>query len=293
MCLLLLILVSSFSLVYCDISHLFKKFNGFDDGNHLGYNYDPPSVPATILFPQTTPPPFQLPEIIVNQAILPSNVYLPPPVSSPLPIPIQPPLADEPVDSYLPPDDDDDIPHTPPVSYLPPLPPPQTTTPIPNFYLPPQTTTEEIIHDDGYHYDQPAKLRLPKNQAIQTPRNGPLRIEMNDLRCMLNRNSGYFKANLNLSNITDTIPVIDIDSIDKKCNIQRSKRKFSLDIHANDFKKCGIYVCSDKELCIRLRFPTIAGMKSVTDALLTLQCKLQEKIAVKTHAVRFGVADTG
>lgn len=279
----IIILVSLFNFVHCDVSHLFKTFSGYDE-NHIGYNYDPPLGPATILFPQTTQSPFQLPEIIVNQAIIPSsNVYLPP--SSPTltdTIPVQPPLADKPVNNYLPPDN----------SYLPP---PSTTHS--NVYIPPSrptiTITQEVFHDDGYHYDPPsAKLRLAKNQFLQSVPSEPLKIEMNDLRCMFNRNNGYFKASLNLLNQTNVNPVIDIDIIDEKCNIHRTKTKFSLDIQANDFKNCGIYACSDKELCIRLRFQTIVGMKSATDALLTLQCKLQEKIAIKTHAVRFGVANT-
>lgn len=276
------LLVSSVCLVGADISHLFKTFAGYE-GNHLGYNYDPPSVPASILFPQTTQSPFQLPEIIVNRNIqqpaAPSAAYLlpaPPPPSDHFPV--HPPLADEPTDSYLPPLEDDE-PHRPSVTYLPP---PATESDV---YLPPPSTETTVLHDDGYHYDRPAKW--------SEARSAPIRIEMNDLRCLLNRNGGYFKASLNLTNLANASPVIDIDLIDKRCRFRRTKTKFALDIQASDFRRCGVYVCSDKELCIRLRFATIAGMKSASDALLTLQCKLQEKIAVKTHAIRFGVADTG
>jgi hypothetical protein len=40
---------------------------------------------------------------------------------------------------------------------------------------------------------------------------------------------------------------------------------------------------------LRIRFPQIRGMRTIDDGILTLQCKLQERIVEKTHSLRMGL----
>lgn len=302
--------------MHADVSHLkssaFKSFSVFDGNNNFnGYNYDPPIITTSQQpsLPFPTPPTVLLPEIIINKRIKenerPWNVYLPPkPIPSALPTPdapaIIPPLADDSdANSYLPPFHDNDEPvlfpsppptipiepastYLPPTNYLPPV--------IVN--VPPSDTTDD---QNGYNYVKPTKS-LPQSRILKdldffrSQKPNALQLELNDLRCLQNR-GGYFRANLIVQSFIDNVPILDIDSQDPRCQLHLVRTKFILNIHAIDFERCGVYACNDKELCVKLRFPQVFGMKSVGDALLTLQCKLQERIAIKTHALRFGVTD--
>lgn len=266
----------------------------------------------------STMPPFFLPEIIINRQRqhegYPSSVYLPP-TNNPIP-----PLSDDiPMDNYLPPSQDFPIfsddgqsfptPATTPQSvYLPPtVTPPHTISP--SNYLPPSILSDEIpntpelgpypplfhnVNDPEQHHQSlklaPQTRVLKDMDFFRSVKQSPLQLELSELRCLRNR-GGYFKANINVQSLIENIPVVDVEIQDPRCQIQLLRNKFILNIAANDFSRCGVYACSDKELCIKLRFPQVFGMKTLGDALLTLQCKLQERVATKTHAFRFGVSN--
>lgn len=301
--------------VLADVSHLspaFNLFGGYENGDtgFNGYHYDTPSLP----FPTTTTPkPFVLPEIIVNKRTKqnkPSVVYLPPPPSSPQVTPetespiFVPPLSDD-ANVYLPPVFDVELPES---VYL-----PSPVQPIDavvvdrptSIYLPPvisdvpvsPSKPSDYDEQPGYHYVKPpntvaVNLRNHKNIDLTRSQNisNPLRLELNDLRC-LQHHDGYFRANIIAQSFIETLPIVDADALSIQCQLRLVRTTFVLNIRATDFERCGVYACSNNELCVKLRFPQIAGMKSANDALLTLQCKLQERIATKTHALRFGIAD--
>lgn len=310
--------------VLADVSHLvpaFNLFGGYDasDTGFNGYHYDTPSSPP--FFATTTQKPFVLPEIIVNKRTKqnkPSTVYLPP---SPIPIlpetepPIVvPPLADD-SNVYLPPPAFDTEPPTPvylpapiqPVDsvvvdrpttiYLPP-PPVLLDEPVPEVSPPPTKPINDYDEPPvGYQYLAPTKatavhLRNHKNMDLLRSRNtsNALRLELNDLRCLQHQN-GYFRANIIAQSFIETLPIVDTDALSAQCQLRLVRTTFVLNIRAIDFERCGVYACSNNELCVKLRFPQIAGMKSANDALLTLQCKLQERVATKMHALRFGITD--
>lgn len=302
------------AMVLADVSHLapvgFNLFSGYENGDagFNGYHYDTPSLP----FPATTTQkPFVLPEIIVNKRTKqnkPSTVYLPPPppiIHDTEPPFAVPPLADEP-NIYLPPVFD---PEPPSSVYLPsPVQPIDSTI----IYLPPPVLSDEPVPEapppvpskpsdydeqSGYQYLAPTKpspIQLRNHKNIDLFRNqnnaSSLRLELNDLRCLQNRD-GYFRANIIAQSFIETLPVLDADALSPQCQLRLVRTTFVLNIRANDFERCGVYACSNNELCAKLRFPQIAGMKSANDALLTLQCKLQERTATKTHALRFGITD--
>lgn len=310
--------------VLADISHLapaFNLFSGYENGDNgfNGYHYDTPALP----FPTTTTQkPFVLPEIIVNKRTKktkPSIVYLPPPpqfIPDTEPPLLVPPLADD-SNVYLPPVFDAEPPDS---VYLPsPIQPIDTVIvdrPT-SIYLPPPVLADEPMpevstpkpsdYDEqqppGYQYLAPTKatavhLRNHKNVDLFQSRNisHSLRLELNDLRCLQDRD-GYFRVNIIPQSFIETLPIVDTDAQSAQCQLRLVRTTFVLNIRANDFERCGVYACggsstnNTNELCVKLRFPQIAGMKSANDALLTLQCKLQERVATKTHALRFGITD--
>lgn len=282
--------------IRADVSHL-KAHQSHRDAVNDGYVYDPappPIFPSPVENPVSTASTIFLPEIIVNKQYAP-DVYLPPPPPSTE----SPALADEPnLNGYLPPFlEQEFVPpqptepiETPQPVYLPPEQPPLTTTKPANNYLPP-TSEPSGSENNGYHYSKPKQSKLLKNfDFLRNHKSNALQLVLNDLRCLEGRN-GHFRANIIVQSFIENLPIVDLDAIDSRCQLQLIGTKFYLDIPANDFQRCGIFNCGKRELCAKLRFPQIFGMKSIGDGLLTLKCKLQERIIKKTHTLRFGVAN--
>lgn len=147
-----------------------------------------------------------------------------------------------------------------------------------NEYLPPS--------DEGYHYSKPKQSKQLKNG-----KSNALQVQIDNMRCLEGRD-GYFQVSLAVQSFIDNLPIIDMDTNDQRCQLHLIGVKFLLSIPANDFQRCNVFPCGPKDLCVRLRFPQIYGMKSLDDGLLTLQCRIQERIVAKTHTLRIGVANT-
>ncbi|XP_055313280.1 uncharacterized protein LOC129574815 isoform X2 [Sitodiplosis mosellana] len=276
------------SVIWCcdrigaDVSHL-KSTNHNHFQSFNGYNYNPPlhQLPSPAPSPPITTT-FR-PEIIVNKE--PSNVYLPPPTpSTETSIVIHPPDDLEGV--YLPPFHEEIPPPQtePPQNYLPPEPEPDYQ------YLPPPPA-DEI--NEGYQYSRPKQPKYLRNSnVLLNSKPGALHISVNNLRC-LEGNGGYFQANIVVQSFIENLPIIDSDTIDSRCQFHLVGVQLILNIAYIDFQRCGIAPCGSRELCVNLRFPQIFGMKALDDNLLTLKCKIQERVISKTHAFRFGVSHSG
>lgn len=160
---------------------------------------------------------------------------------------------------------------------------------MPPSALPPQA-------DDptgGYQYSPPKKSKLLKHgTALLNTKSNALHISVNSLRC-LEGNGGYFQANIAVQSFIENLPIIDSDTIDSRCQFHLIGVRVILNIPIEDFQRCGITPCSNKELCVNVRFPQIFGMKSLDDSLLTLKCMVQERVVSKMHAFRFGVSQNG
>lgn len=115
-----------------------------------------------------------------------------------------------------------------------------------------------------------------------------MKMELRDMKCLLNPN-GYFKAQFFMHNNVETFPVIDQDTGDPRCEIKTAKSQSFVDIVSEDFQRCGVFTCNGADLCLRVRFPQIRGLKTSNDLALTMQCKLPERVVAKTHALRIGV----
>ncbi|XP_037941001.1 uncharacterized protein LOC119673955 [Teleopsis dalmanni] len=161
-------------------------------------------------------------------------------------------------------------------------------TPV-NIALPPST---------------PAPAYLPPRDVItfETPVGAensqiPLRVQVKEMRCLQQQQQqrqhdtvGFFRTVLKVESFIAATPTVDSDSNDKRCELKLSRSYVLVDIAEEDFQKCGVRKCG-KDLCLRLRFPAIRGMRTSADAIMTLHCKTQDRIAVKTHALKIGVAN--
>lgn len=281
-----------------DISHLTNKFSKllggggggggtvatlepplyiYDD-HHFGQNHHyyvpevtnrPPSPPPS---PPTTE--FTLPEIIINRSVQPDgrHYYAPPSVAY------------------------DDISAT----YLPPN--------VASTYLPPSDVvhpqSDEVPNNDemdagGYIITPPSQTYLPVRQPagrqLKTgAKSTPLRLQLNEMKCLANSINGYFKVVLSVQSFLSTAPVIDEDvAAANDCNIQLVQSRIVIDINGASFSRCAIRSCDENgkaKLCLKLRFPLIKGMTTLGDSLLTLQCLVQVPIISKTHALHLGVS---
>lgn len=288
----------------------------------------PPYLPGGFnpyYVPDVTTEPF-VPEIIVNRnlrdelnsvtnvrqsdPIQPylNNSYLPPPLPPPsnrpplldFPEPTQParpPISFDPIDtpSYIPPTvaqnpndisndfSPDGYKYLPPTtqqtpsvqqdpiddSFTPIIPP----SPPSQAYLPTQTRARELRDELGF----PQNLQNPQMQ-----------LELNELRCLSNV-GGYFRAILSVQSVAQSVPIIENDIQDIRCDPQVVRARIAISIAAVDFRRCGVENCGSQQLCLKIRFPQIQGLRTLADPVLTLQCRIQERVVSKTHALRIGL----
>ncbi|XP_036334728.1 uncharacterized protein LOC118745310 [Rhagoletis pomonella] len=150
----------------------------------------------------------------------------------------------------------------------------------------------------GYDYNVPAgpPFQLPLSTPApaylpadnNTIESGALRLHVHEMRCMQHAGGGYFRAVLKVDSFIGAAPTVDNDSNDKRCELKLARSFVVADIVEEDFEKCGVHTCG-KDLCLRWRFPSIRGMRTSADGILTLHCKTQQRVAVKTHALKMSV----
>ncbi|XP_058458056.1 uncharacterized protein LOC131434859 [Malaya genurostris] len=251
----------------------------------------------------------------------PNNGYLPPDkpfADEPLPPPQLPPFSNEYPsvdDQYLPPNDDPVFADPPVNDYLPPLPsPPQqdeiiiVTTAPGYFYEPPSSSQSPLAdegfvnppaNENGYHYNVPTNGYLPpvgRSLRDDVPSGVPIRLQLNELTC-LPSSGGFFRSTLTVQSSIDSTPIVDVESDGNDlsvCNVRIEQSRLLVNIDASYFAKCGVQRCGSnnvRELCLRLRFPQILGMRTASDAILTLQCKIQQRVVARTHAFRLGISN--
>ncbi|XP_016994410.3 uncharacterized protein [Drosophila takahashii] len=260
-----------------------------------------PVTPAPVAPVATTE--FSLPEIIENRSVkfqgaghgsfIPlSQHYLPPAVEE-RPSYESPKPSEETYPAYY-------YPQPPEGSILSTSAPTTTTTSRPIIVQDPGEDIE-TIHPPGYDYhapvavpvfplkpSTPAPVYLPPGEGNQDQ--NQLRLRLKDMRCL---SGGYFRAVLKLDSFLGAAPTVDQDNddqLDKRCEMKLSRSFLLLDISGEDFERCGVRTCG-QDLCLRLRFPAIRGLRTSGDSILTLHCKTQERVAVKTHALKMGVAN--
>ncbi|EDS34834.1 conserved hypothetical protein [Culex quinquefasciatus] len=258
-----------------------------------GYFYDPPSnayIPPEQPFADEPVPPTNLADEYPSI----DNQYLPPNEDLP---PLGPPIfSDPPTNEYIPPAQ--------------PQPPQRdeiviVTTEAGYQYNPPSSPAPPFAdegvpnNNNGYNYDPPANGYLPPTgralrDEVPTGPRTPIRLQLNELTCLPNV-GGFFRSTITIQSPIDSSPLVDIedDSDLTGCNVRVDQTRITVNIDVADFSKCGVQQCgpSARELCLRLRFPQIGGMRTVTDAILTLQCKIQQRVVARTHSVRVGISN--
>ncbi|EDW79701.1 uncharacterized protein Dwil_GK17924 [Drosophila willistoni] len=268
----------------------------------LVYGLQPAPAPVPAPLPPPTPAPvapvaatteFSLPEIIENRSVkfqgssqghgnfIPLNqLYGPPSVGE------QP--------SYESPKPSDGYYYAPPSTAG-----TSTTTPQPIIVQDPGEYNDVEQNPPGYDYHAPAPV-APQRPSTPAPVYLPpgeilpeqtqqVRLRLKDMRCLP---GAYFRAVLKLDSFLGAAPIMDNDhdEDDDHCELKLSRSFLLLDIPGADFERCGVKSCG-QDLCLRLRFPTIRGLRTAGDSILTLHCKSQERVAVKTHALKMGVSN--
>ncbi|XP_016970333.1 uncharacterized protein LOC108038124 [Drosophila rhopaloa] len=301
-----------------DVSHFFApQLDQFENYLHgqvpFQVGLSPPNLygpPAPAPVPVTPAPvapvattEFSLPEIIENRSVkfqgtghgsfIPlSQHYLPPAIEE-RPNYESPKPSEESYPAYY-------YPQPPAGSIITTSTPTTTTTSRPIIVQDPGDEIE-TIHSPGYDYHAPVAPVFPQKPSTPAPVYLPpseggnqdqnqLRLRLKDMRCL---SSGYFRAVLKLDSFLGAAPTVDQDNDDqpdKRCEMKLSRSFLLLDISGEDFERCGVKSCG-QDLCLRLRFPAIRGLRTSGDSILTLHCKTQERVAVKTHALKMGVAN--
>lgn len=161
----------------------------------------------------------------------------------------------------------------PPQQYLPP------TSPPSNAYLPPAATRSVQNRTDNDFFGFSNSIR------------SPLRLEMTEMKCLSSGEGGFFRTRITVQSFINTLPVFE-ESSGCTHRLEISRNQLLIQIPVNEFKLCGVNSCGQRneELCAKIRFPQIRGMRTVNDAILALQCKPQEKTVVKTHALKMGIS---
>ncbi|KAH8384692.1 hypothetical protein KR093_005568 [Drosophila rubida] len=296
------LLLLSLSPANADVAHFFAAPAEFGSYQQL----DPASfqLPLThsavygrpVVGSPVTPAPtteFSLPEIVENRSVKPasqrstnfiplSQHYLPPAV--------------EERPSYESPKPSDDV-----AGYYYPAPSSTTRNPTTSSTLrpiivqnPDEGSELEPAEFSGYNYEAPAQQPSKPSPVYLPAAPSPveqqqLRLRLKDMRCL---QSGYFRAILKLDNFLGATPVLDNDSEQQSghCQLKMSRSFLLLDIAGNDFERCGVQACG-QDLCLRLRFPAIRGLRTGSDSILTLHCKVQQRVASKVQALKMGVAN--
>lgn len=242
-----------------------------------------------------------------DSVVVVNSEYLPPALTTPFTTeqPPLPPLHNEVVDQYLPPAPAKkeetgrnmyyyyprppspppiqfDEPPAPPKpvepAYLPPLAPPA------NGYLPPFATRSSAAVAANRSVSDADFFALTNNPKA------PVRLELNEMKCLNYGDTGFFKSRITVQSFIESRPVFEDG---QSCNrLETLRNQIYLEIPAREFAHCGVSVCGQKndELCVRIRFPQIRGMRTISDPILVLQCKSQERVVTKTHALRMGIA---
>ncbi|XP_055844653.1 uncharacterized protein LOC129911042 [Episyrphus balteatus] len=325
-----IILLASTKVVFADVSHFFfpesALFQPPQQQSHP-FLYAPPPPPFPN--PVQQPPPvsstteFFLPEVISNRRLkdssqhngnfIPFNQYLPPPVDDghntfqtaqtpslaylppkaekPIVVLDDPSSGDqgyeyhEPSTSTSNPNDEE-----PSLQFPSALLPPAAENPVFLGDNPTPTTTTKKPNQ-GYYYDPPG-TSFPENPIFQDSGSGKVpqvRLHVKEMRCLENKN-GFFRAVLQIESFLSTTPLIENDSNDPKCSVKLNRNLLIVNVEAEDFQKCGVHYCG-KELCLRLRFPSIRGIRTSFDSLLALRCTTQNRVAAKTHALKMGISN--
>lgn len=234
-----------------------------------------------------------------------NNSYLPPSNRPPLmDIPettqaTRPPISFDPIDTpaYIPPtiaQNPNDIMND--------IPPKTTLNPDGYKYLPPTQQTPSVQQDpessDNFipMVNPPGQAYLPsqskgrelRDEIFREVQTSQLQLELNELRCLPSV-GGYFKAILSVQSFVQTLPMIENDIQDVRCDLQVIRTRIVINIAAADFRRCGVENCGSQQLCLKIRFPQIQGLRTLADAVLTLQCRTQDRVVAKTHALRLGL----
>lgn len=215
-----------------------------------------------------------------------------------------------PVNNYLPPFGDE-YPQETTTRIFEEIQPPFHDEPVPPqgyIYEAPRVPFDElrppVSHDELPPVEIPNRDYLPTRSSFGAFDKGknvpPLHLEVNEMHCYETPSDGRFQALLTLKSKNENVPVFE-DAKGRRgyCEINTEIKpplfdtNIRINITKDVFDRCGVKDCSSGEhkanMCVKLRFPTVARMRLPEDPVLTLQCRTQDKIASHVKHLNFDV----
>ncbi|XP_058789206.1 uncharacterized protein LOC131663117 [Phymastichus coffea] len=139
-------------------------------------------------------------------------------------------------------------------------------------------------------HDQRAKAAA-ENHGFQDSL--PNQVTVSEMSCQNDVDELYFRATLSfLKNLAH--PIIE-NAGSSSCKVLQFQNEYRISFGKDEFWNCGVVDCStgsDRSFCLRVRFPTIAGLRLKDDLTVTLQCRAQRSVASHTRRVILNAIDT-
>ncbi|XP_059622624.1 uncharacterized protein LOC132265855 [Phlebotomus argentipes] len=145
---------------------------------------------------------------------------------------------------------------------------------VSGFVYPPQ----EII----INRDETSGLYLPVNSASAS-----LKMTLKELKCC---SGGFFRARIQMKSSLPALPSIDSAFPLNNCHVRIFGDQLRIEIPGQNFQECGVSNCGEN-LCLRMRFPHVKGLKTASDGLLTLKCRPQKPLVTQNQILRLSVEE--
>ncbi|GAB0090759.1 uncharacterized protein DMENIID0001_055180 [Sergentomyia squamirostris] len=113
-------------------------------------------------------------------------------------------------------------------------------------------------------------------------------MTLQELKCFP---ENFFRAKILLKTPLPAVPIIENVASMKNCPMRLFGKHLAIDISTKSFTECGIFSCDDGDLCMKIRFPEVEGLRTGSDALVTLKCHPQERIVTQNHALTIALGE--
>ncbi|XP_055691612.1 uncharacterized protein LOC129794782 [Lutzomyia longipalpis] len=148
-----------------------------------------------------------------------------------------------------------------------------------DFWFPPEEWNQaENLPEIIINRDQEFRGNFLRSST--TGMSGMPGIILKELHCLPGR---FFRAKINLKSSMQIPTIVGATS---NCALKQNGEIVRIEIPSGSFQECGVSLCGDRDLCLRLRFPTVVGLKTASDHLVTLKCHPQQPLVIQDHVLR-------
>ncbi|XP_017769672.1 PREDICTED: uncharacterized protein LOC108557596 [Nicrophorus vespilloides] len=139
-------------------------------------------------------------------------------------------------------------------------------------------TTTTTTENPGY---LPPPSYLPPSTSYGVPESKSFRVL--NMSCLDSGNDRFFRSSLRFGEGNVPIP----ENGNQDCVLSSGGGIYQVNLSGQRMTKCGVSYCSDRNLCMQLRMPTVRGIKLPEDAVINLQCKPQNSVASQIKHLQF------